>query len=155
MVNWRHLWQHSIGVGILTREGLPMAGVSIDDDTDYIIGLVHNVGKIVIAFAFPEEFDRLMPYPDEVTYDIIAAASEILALPSATVHESFGKYWIDFAINSGYEPMFSMSGNNLFMFLEDLDELHTRLSLSFPDYRPPTLLLHGLPDPIASLALYQ
>ena len=60
LVNWRHLWQHSIGVGILTREGLPMAGVSFDDDTDYIIGLVHNVGKIVIAFAFPEEFDKLM-----------------------------------------------------------------------------------------------
>ena len=85
-----------------------------------------------------EEFNRLTPYPDEVTYDIIASASEILDLPVATVLETFGKYWISFTINSGYEPMFSMSGNNLFEFLKSLDELHTRLSLSFPNYRPPS-----------------
>lgn len=32
-----------------------------------------------------EEFDRMMQYPDQVTYDIIAAASEVLDLPAATV----------------------------------------------------------------------
>lgn len=85
-----------------------------------------------------KEFDRLTQYPDEVTYDIIAAASEVLDLPAATVLETFGEFWIDFASRSGYESMFGMSGNDLFEFLESLDELHTRLSLSFPDYRPPS-----------------
>ena len=85
-----------------------------------------------------EEFDRLMQYPDQVTYDIIAAASEVLDLPAATVLEIFGQFWIDFARRSGYESMFDLSGNNLFEFLQSLDELHTRLSFSFPDYRPPS-----------------
>ncbi len=57
---WRELWQHSIGTAIMTREILATTNLLIDDDTDYIIGLLHNVGKVVMATAFPEEFLQLI-----------------------------------------------------------------------------------------------
>jgi HD-like signal output (HDOD) protein len=53
---WRELWKHSIGSAIMTRDILATTALLIDDDTDYIIGLLHNVGKVVMASAFPEEF---------------------------------------------------------------------------------------------------
>ena len=53
---WKELWKHSIGSAIMTREILATTTLLIDDDTDYIIGLLHNVGKVVMASAFPEEF---------------------------------------------------------------------------------------------------
>jgi len=53
---WKELWKHSIGAAIMTREILATTTLLIDDDTDYIIGLLHNVGKVVMASAFPEEF---------------------------------------------------------------------------------------------------
>lgn len=60
---WRELWSHSIGTAILTREILASTSISVDDDTDYLIGLMHNVGKVVMAYVFPEELRTLMAMP--------------------------------------------------------------------------------------------
>ena len=57
---WKDLWSHSIGTAILTREILAATPLHIDDDTDYLIGLLHNVGKVVMAYAFPDELRTLM-----------------------------------------------------------------------------------------------
>jgi HD-like signal output (HDOD) protein len=52
---WRELWKHSIGSAIMSREVLGATSMLLDDDTDYIIGLLHNVGKVGMALAFPIE----------------------------------------------------------------------------------------------------
>jgi HD-like signal output (HDOD) protein len=57
---WQNLWRHSIGTGILCREILSNAGVTFEDDTDYIVGLIHGVGKIVTASIFPTGFGRVL-----------------------------------------------------------------------------------------------
>ena len=56
---WKDLWTHSIGTAIVTREILASTPLHIDDDTDYLIGLLHNVGKVVMAYAFPEQLRTL------------------------------------------------------------------------------------------------
>lgn len=67
---WRELWQHSIGSAIVTREILSFTDLLVDDDTDYIIGLLHNVGKVVLATTWPSEFEQIVEReyasPDEV-----------------------------------------------------------------------------------------
>src|ERR1051326_3203857 len=60
---WRELWSHSLGTAILTREILASTSLNVDDDTDYLIGLLHNVGKVVMAYAFPEELRVLVATP--------------------------------------------------------------------------------------------
>jgi HD-like signal output (HDOD) protein len=67
---WKDLWAHSIGCAILTREILRATPLSIDDDTDYLVGLLHNVGKVVMAYAFPRlprrvgaDFQHAAPHP--------------------------------------------------------------------------------------------
>lgn len=57
---WKDLWCHSIGTAIVTRDILAATSLQIDDDTDYLVGLLHNVGKVVIANAFPDELRILM-----------------------------------------------------------------------------------------------
>lgn len=56
---WKELWTHSIATAIITREILASTPLHIDDDTDYLIGLLHNVGKVVMAYAFPDELRTL------------------------------------------------------------------------------------------------
>jgi len=56
---WKELWAHSIGTAILTREILRSLPITIDDDTDYLVGLLHNIGKVVMAHAFPEELKEI------------------------------------------------------------------------------------------------
>jgi HD-like signal output (HDOD) protein len=60
---WKELWTHSIATAILTREILASTPLHIDDDTDYLIGLLHNVGKVVMAYSFPDELRELMAMP--------------------------------------------------------------------------------------------
>ncbi len=67
---WREMWQHSIATAILTRDILSHTDLLVDDDTDYIVGLLHNVGKVVLASTWPGEFEQIAgssyPGPDEV-----------------------------------------------------------------------------------------
>ena len=60
---WAELWRHSIGTAALTREILLTTSIAVDDDTDYLAGLLHNVGKVVMAYAFPDELQLIMATP--------------------------------------------------------------------------------------------
>lgn len=90
-VNWRQLWQHSIGTAILTRETLSVTGHTFEDDADYVVGLVHNVGKIVMAFAFPEEFDLLVNMPAESTQAVAANEAALIGWD----HARIGAYYLE------------------------------------------------------------
>jgi len=55
---WRQFWQHCIATAMLTREVVG-AVMRLEDDMDYVGGLVHDVGKIVMASAFPRHFNLI------------------------------------------------------------------------------------------------
>ena len=52
---WKELWAHSICTAQLTREILGSMPGSVDNDMNYMVGLLHNVGRLVMAYAFPKE----------------------------------------------------------------------------------------------------
>jgi len=55
---WREFWQHCIGTAILTRE-VTTNVPGPTDDSDYVAGLVHDIGKIVMAWSFPDHFAEI------------------------------------------------------------------------------------------------
>jgi putative nucleotidyltransferase with HDIG domain len=55
---WRGFWQHCIGTAIMTREVISAVKAPLDD-ADYVAGLVHDVGKIVMAATFPDHFAEI------------------------------------------------------------------------------------------------
>jgi putative nucleotidyltransferase with HDIG domain len=66
---WREFWQHCIGTAILTRDILTSAKES-GGESDYLAGLLHDVGKIVMASVFPEEFVDIYQCHGEVVQDL-------------------------------------------------------------------------------------
>ncbi len=88
---WRELWQHSIGSAIMTREILGTTEFLIDDDTDYIMGLLHNVGKVVMATAFPGEFEQLAHAHYLTSADVCDAERELIGWDHAAV----GGYYLE------------------------------------------------------------
>ena len=52
---WREFWQHCIATAILTRE-ITGATRAVQDEVEYVAGLLHDVGRIVMAAEFPNEF---------------------------------------------------------------------------------------------------
>ncbi len=52
--------------------------------------------------------------------------------------EAFGEHWVLYTAREGYGELLSMGGRDLPTFLQNLDNLHTRVGLSFPELRPPS-----------------
>ncbi len=88
---WRELWRHSIGTAIMTREILATTDLLIDDDTDYIIGLLHNVGKVVLATAFPLEFQEIIGRE----YDSAEAVCEAERALVGWDHTQIGGFYLE------------------------------------------------------------
>ena len=75
---WKELWNHSIGTAILTREILAATPLHIDDDTDYLVGLLHNVGKVVMAYSFPSELRILLDMPVSTPEELARHERELI-----------------------------------------------------------------------------
>ena len=79
---WREFWQHSIGAAILTREVISTVQAPMDE-SDYVAGLVHDVGKIVMAWSFPDHFSEIHRQAVQGTRDLIEIENEILGMDHA------------------------------------------------------------------------
>jgi putative nucleotidyltransferase with HDIG domain len=75
----RDFWRHCIATAIMTREILGDMQ-SNSDEADYVAGLLHDVGKIVMAAAFPEYFDQIHAGLDEKKEDLLRIESEMLGI---------------------------------------------------------------------------
>ncbi len=78
-------------------------------------------------------------YPDCITYQLIAAAGEVLGLDHSAVLEAFGEHWLLFTQNSGYAPFLATAGQNFPELLQNLEGLHARMRLVMPGIRPPVI----------------
>lgn len=82
-------------------------------------------------------FVRMESYPDDITYRLIDAASQHLAIPASELLEAFGEYWTVYTGQEGYGELLSSSGQSLIEFLQNLDNLHARVGLIYPDLTAP------------------
>jgi hypothetical protein len=76
-------------------------------------------------------------YPDQLTYDLVAAASHILHAQPETVLETFGVYWATHTAVEQYPELMESGGGNLREFLYNLPNFHTQITLMLPELRPP------------------
>jgi len=95
--------------------------------------------KVRVAAHIPDEpFLAMEPYDDRVTYALVAAAEATLERPAAEVLRAFGHYWVRYTAEVGYGGMMASAGGTFPEFLTNLDGLHTRVQLAFPELRPPS-----------------
>ncbi len=88
---WKSLWNHSIGTAVLTREILATAPVTFSDEIDYLAGLLHNLGKIVMAYCFPEELMIVASTPLATPTEVCAFEREIIGWD----HAQIGGYYLE------------------------------------------------------------
>lgn len=115
-------------------------------------GMVNNALKgLILAEHGEEAWQRIKkradvsdevflshePYPDETTYQLVAAAAEELAIPAEEVLHRFGMWWVLKTGREGYGHLMESGGRNLPEFLRNLPNFHTRIMMMFPSLRPP------------------
>jgi hypothetical protein len=76
-------------------------------------------------------------YPDEMTYQLVAAGSDVLKLPPEKILEAFGEHWVLHTAREGYGGLMHAAGKSLPEFLSNLPNFHTRVSMIFPKLQPP------------------
>lgn len=95
--------------------------------------------KIRVKAGLDEEvFISMEAYPDEITYRLVATASDVLQISPAAVLEAFGEYWTLYTGRQGYGEILRASGENAFVFLQNLDQMHVRVGATFTNLRPPS-----------------
>jgi hypothetical protein len=84
-------------------------------------------------------------YPDQVTFDLVEAASEILKMPAEQILEAFGEHWIQFTVDEGYGKTMSLYGSSVPELLKNMGSLHAQIRLTFPELRPPSITCESKP----------
>lgn len=121
--------------------------------------LMHNSAATwerikVEAGVDAEEFMSNESYPDEMTYRLVAAAANCLDLPSDKLLEAFGEHWVLVTAQDGYGAMMDAGGRSLAEFLRNLPGFHARVSLIFPNLKPPLFRVSNVTDTSLRLHYY-
>lgn len=94
--------------------------------------------RVLDAAGSPSSaFVSMEAYPDEVTLKLVGATCGTLGVDVPTALREVGKCWTVFVAEKGYGHLLDASGNTLPELLRNLDQLHARINLIFPDLRTP------------------
>lgn len=77
-------------------------------------------------------------YPDELTYRLVGAASEVLEQSANVILIQFGRWWVLDTALKNYGHLMKFGGRTLGEFLKNLPNFHTRVVMMFPKLQPPT-----------------
>jgi hypothetical protein len=84
-----------------------------------------------------EDFVGMEPYPDHLTYELVANITKLTGIESSKILELFGEHWILYTADEGYGDLMDLSGNNFVDFLSNLDMLHERINNIMPHLAAP------------------
>ncbi|XP_018330532.1 guanylate cyclase soluble subunit beta-1 [Agrilus planipennis] len=93
-------------------------------------------------------------YDDEITYNIVSAAVEVLNIPANAILELFGKAFFEFCQDSGYDKILQVLGATPRDFLQNLDALHDHLGTLYPGMRAPSFRCTERPEDGALILHY-
>lgn len=99
----------------------------------------HTWDDIRIRAGFDEDgFLTQELYDDALTDALFDAASEVLCTPRSELLETFGAWWIQYAVQRGYGPMLEHPDKDLGKFLHGLDGMHTRVTTALQGAEMPS-----------------
>ncbi|XP_055502363.1 guanylate cyclase soluble subunit beta-2 [Leucoraja erinacea] len=94
--------------------------------------------KLRIAAGVPDTFMTFKVYSDDNTLRLVEEACKLLDIEPEILLKQFGEHFFEFCKRSGYDRMLRTLGGNLIDFIENLDPLHSYLSLSYQEMNAPS-----------------
>lgn len=97
---WPAFWQHCFGVGILSRELLSFVKIQ-HDEIAYIAGLLHDIGKIIMAYLYPVHFQKIYQLVKATGMPLKEAELSIIGID----HSTLGSMYLE--LHGLNEPLIS------------------------------------------------
>jgi putative nucleotidyltransferase with HDIG domain len=86
------LWEHSIGCAVIAKLFAQRLGVK-DPEEAFTAGLLHDIGKVVIAKLLREEFITILETTHSEKTLFLEAEQRIVGATHAQLGERIAKYW--------------------------------------------------------------
>ena len=86
-----------------------------------------------------DRFEPLLPYPDDMTVQVVAAAADVLNRTDDTLLEDFGTWLVSGRSGERLRRLLRFGGAGFIDFLFSLEELPDRVLLALPDFRLPSI----------------
>ena len=99
------LWRHSLAVGM----AMEVIGKSDKKKTHFLLGLLHDIGKAVFMFRFPEHYAKVLELVESENMSIRVAEQELLGITHADCGGELALHWdlpaeVRTAITSHHHP---------------------------------------------------
>jgi putative nucleotidyltransferase with HDIG domain len=75
----RSCWRHSLACAVIAEE-LAASGSSREKDVAYTAGIIHDIGRLGLAVAYPEQYASLLSKAEEEPCDILARERELFGI---------------------------------------------------------------------------
>lgn len=85
-------------------------------------------------------FIGMRQYPDEITYDIVSATSEVSGVGMEDLLREIGKGWVSYTVKGEYGAYYDMS-TDVLSLLRNINSIHSTLGHSVPGLNTPTFSL--------------
>jgi putative nucleotidyltransferase with HDIG domain len=90
-VDVARFWRHSIATALCARSLARHAG--LDQDAAFIGGLLHDIGRLVLAISFPEQYARVAAECERDTISLSAAELRVLGVDHERAGQLLAEAW--------------------------------------------------------------
>ena len=99
------LWRHSLATGM----AMEVIGKSDKKKTHFLLGLLHDIGKAVFKFRFPDHYSKVLELVEKESMSILKAEQELLGITHADCGGELAMHWdlpgeVRTAITSHHTP---------------------------------------------------
>ena len=115
-------------------------------------GWINSCIKSLVLSSFGEEkwalivekarcevttWDKMQYYADSTTFDLVGAGCIVLGVDGPELLEVFGKYFMSYVADNGYDNLLRCLGSNLREWLSNVNMLHVHLESTLPELASP------------------
>jgi putative nucleotidyltransferase with HDIG domain len=90
-VNFQAFWRHSVATAVCAK--LLAAHFKLNPDTAFTAGLLHDIGTLVLATGFPDDYGAMLAYRKEHDCYLIEAERAVLGVDHAAAGAALAAYW--------------------------------------------------------------
>jgi putative nucleotidyltransferase with HDIG domain len=89
----REFWKHCLAVACAARRIALSAGAPMDAEEAFVLGLLHDVGKIALNTVMPKSFARIARRADQTGADIAEVERTVLGMDHTVVGRRLAERW--------------------------------------------------------------
>lgn len=89
--NFEGFWRHSVATAVSAQKLARL--LAVNPDTAFTAGLLHDIGALVLATRFREQYESMLAYRREHDCTIVVAEQAVLGIDHTVVGSALTAYW--------------------------------------------------------------